>query len=113
MKIEIITTPTFDREYKRLKKKYDSLPDDLLLFENELTKNPNIGIDLGGNIRKVRISVKSKNKGKSGGARVITYHAIASFTEERILLVTIFDKSELNSISNADIKQIIHKSGFL
>ena len=28
MKIEIITTPTFDREYKRLKKKYTSIPKD-------------------------------------------------------------------------------------
>lgn len=112
MKIEIITTPTFDREYKRLKKKYNSLPDDLLLFENELTQNSNIGIDLGGNIRKVRISIKSKNKGKSGGARVITYHAIASIAENRILLVTIFDKSEVKNISDTEIKQIILKSGF-
>jgi len=112
MRIEINTTPTFDREYKWLKKKYNSLPDDLLLLENELIQNPSTGVDLGGNIRKVRMSVKSKNKGKSGGARVITYHAIVSMTEDRILLVTIFDKSEPDNLSNAEIKQIILKSGF-
>jgi len=27
--IEIISTPEFDKEYKRLKKKYQALPDDL------------------------------------------------------------------------------------
>lgn len=112
MKIEVITTPTFDREYKRLKKKYNSLPGDLLLFEKELTQNANIGVDLGGNIRKVRISIKSKSKGKSGGARVITYTAIVSVSEKTILLVTIYDKSEVDTISDDEIKQIIHKSGF-
>lgn len=112
MKIEIITTPTFDREYKRLKKKYTSIPKDILLFENELINNTNIGIDLGGYIRKVRIAIKSKNKGKSGGARIITYNVIISVTEEKILLVTIFDKSEQNNISDTEIKNILRKSGF-
>lgn len=72
MKIEIIATPTFAREFKRLKKKYSSLPEDLAAFETELLMNPGTGIDLGGNIRKARVAVKSKSKGKSGGVRVIT-----------------------------------------
>ena len=110
--IKTTTTPTFDREYKRLKKKYKSLPDDLLLFERELTEKPDIGIDLGGNIRKIRIAIKSKNKGKAGGARIITYSLLANISEMEILLITIYDKGEQDSISDSEIKQIIRDNGF-
>jgi mRNA-degrading endonuclease RelE of RelBE toxin-antitoxin system len=107
MRIEITTTPTFDKEFKRLRKKYKSLPDDLLEFEKELLANPSVGIDLGQNIRKIRIAVKSKNKGKSSGARIITYTALASIREHKIILVTIYDKSETENISELEIKRII------
>lgn len=113
MKIEIITTPTFDREFKRLKKKYSSLPNDLAVLESKILDNSIIGIDLGGNIQKVRIAVKSKNKGKSGGVRVITYTVIIKLTEKTIFLVTLFDKSEKENISDSEIKRIIQKAGFL
>lgn len=112
MKFEIITTPTFDKEFKRLKKKYNSLPNDLEIFEKELLGNTNIGIDLGGNIRKVRVAVKSKNKGKSGGVRVITYSVILKITDRMIFLVTLFDKSEKENIPDSEIKQIIKEIGF-
>ena len=110
--IEIISTPEFDKEYKRLKKKYQSLPDDLANLEEELIKNPNLGIDLGNNFRKIRMSIATKNKGKSGGARVITYSLVVSFVDSKIVLVTIYDKGEQQSISDARIKQIIKLFGF-
>ncbi|MCE9539189.1 MAG: addiction module toxin RelE [Bacteroidetes bacterium] len=112
MKIDIITTSTFDKEYKRLKKKYRSLPSDLALFEEELLSNPESGTDLGSNVRKIRLAIKAKNKGKSGGARIITYTVIVSITSKTILLVTIYDKSEIDSITDAGIKQIIRDNGF-
>ena len=112
MKFEIITTPTFDKEFKRLRKKYSSLPNDLEIFEKELLGNPNIGSDLGGNIRKVRVAVKSKNKGKSGGVRVITYSVILKITDRVIFLVTLFDKSEKENIPDSEIKKIIKEIGF-
>ena len=112
MKIDIITSPTFDREFKRLKKKYSSLPADLVAFEKGLLDGSNIGVDLGGNIRKVRVAIKSKNKGKSGGARVITYTVILKMTDKTIFLVTLFDKSEKENISDPEIKQIIRELGF-
>ena len=112
MKLEIITTPTFDKEFKRLKKKYNSLPNDLEIFERELLENTNIGSDLGGNIWKVRVAVKSKNKGKSCGVRVITYSVILKITDSMIFLVTIFDKSEKDNIPDSEIKQIIKAIGF-
>lgn len=89
MMTEIISTPEFDKEYKRLKKKYRSLPDDLAELEQELIKNPNLGIDLGNNFRKVRMSIKSKNKGKSGGGRIITYSVVVSIIDKIIVLVTL------------------------
>jgi len=112
MKIELITTLVFDRQYKRLKKKYPSLKEDLLLFEKELEVNPTLGVDLGGNVRKIRVSIKSKSKGKSTGARVITYTVLATIQDQKTLLVTIFDKSEQDSISDDEIKRILRNSGF-
>ena len=112
MKIDIITTSTFDREYKRLKKKYHSLPSDLASFEKELKSNADLGTDLGSNLRKIRIAIKSKNKGKSGGARIITYTLIVSISSKTILLVTIYDKGETDTISDEGIKQIVRENGF-
>ena len=112
MMIEIISTPEFDKEYKRLKKKYRSLPDDLANLQQELIKNPNLGIDLGHNFRKVRMAIKTKNKGKSGGARVITYSLFVSIIDEVIVLVTIYDKGDEQSITDARIMQIIKNFGF-
>ena len=112
MSIRILTSDTFDREYKRLSKKYPSLKNDMLIFESNLISKPDFGIDLGNNIRKIRIAIKSKNKGKSGGARVITYNLIASIHDKIILLVTIYDKSETESISDSQIKQIVRSNGF-
>jgi len=88
------------------------LPDDLANLEQELIKNPNLGIDLGNNFRKVRMAIKTKNKGKSGGARIITYSLVVSIIDELIVLVTIYDKGEEQSISDAKIKQIIKNFGF-
>jgi len=112
MKIELITTLVFERQYKRLKKKYPSLKEDLLLFEKELEVNPTLGVDLGGNVRKIRVSIKSKSKGKSAGARGITYTVLATIQDQKTLLVTIFDKSEQDSISDDEIKRILRNSGF-
>ena len=66
-------TAEFKRQIKRLHKKYASLQSDYEQLINELTQNPFAGTDLGNGIRKVRMAIKSKGKGKSGGARVITY----------------------------------------
>ncbi len=107
MKIDIIASSEFEKEYKRLKRKYKSLPQDFIVFEQELNENPDIGIDLGNNVRKIRLSIKSKNKGKRGGARLITYNIIVSIIERTVLLVTIYDKSEEETISDAEIKRII------
>jgi mRNA-degrading endonuclease RelE of RelBE toxin-antitoxin system len=84
MNYEIILTKTFKRDFKPLLKKYRSLLDDLEGFKNELLKNPEMGDDLGNNTRKIRMAVASKNKGKSGGARVITFDVVGVRTVETL-----------------------------
>ncbi len=56
-----------------------------------LEKKPHIGTLLANNCYKIRLAIKSKGKGKSGGARIITYLQII---DKEIFLLTIYDKSE-------------------
>jgi len=106
MNYEIITTKTFKRDFKPLFKKYCSLIDDLEQFKNELLKNPDMGDDLGNNTRKIRMAVASKNKGKRGGARVITFDVVVDFNNTDIYLITIYDKGERGSITRRQIEQL-------
>jgi hypothetical protein len=113
MNYEIVTTDTFRRRFKSLLKKYHSLPDDLADFKEKLLQNPEMGDDLGHSIRKIRMAIASKNKGKSGGARVITYTVWVDVINTDIYLLTIYDKSEQDSISYQEIEQLKRKSGLL
>jgi mRNA-degrading endonuclease RelE of RelBE toxin-antitoxin system len=113
MNYEIITTEKFDREVKPLAKKYHSLVDDLEEFKKELKKNPTMGDDLGNNTRKVRMAIASKNKGKRGGARVITCTVLVDVINSEIYLLTIYDKGEQDSISQKDIKRLKKESGLV
>ena len=101
MNYSIILDDSFEREAKRLSKRYPSFKEDLDKFRKELLANPNTGISLGGGLRKIRMSIHSKGKGKSGGARVITL--ILAYTEEEseIGLLYIYDKSEMGNISKS------------
>ena len=97
-------TPEFEKSLKRLSKKYKSLKDDYLTFLSELEKNPMMGNEIFPNCRKARIAIKSKGKGKSGGGRVIFYFKII---EDRIILLFIYDKSEMENVQTAFIEQIL------
>jgi mRNA-degrading endonuclease RelE of RelBE toxin-antitoxin system len=101
---DVIPTPRFLRQVKKLKKKYKSLVSELIEFEESLTVNPTQGTDLGNSTYKVRLAIESKNSGKSGGARIITYVV----TEQKeVYLVSIYDKSEISTIKDSDIKKLI------
>ncbi|MEL7587735.1 MAG: type II toxin-antitoxin system RelE/ParE family toxin [Prolixibacteraceae bacterium] len=69
--------------------------------------------DLGGGIFKYRLSVKSKNKGKSGGFRVITFELLVAENDKDITLLTIYDKSEQPSISKPQILRILKDEGLI
>ncbi|HZY37006.1 MAG TPA: type II toxin-antitoxin system RelE/ParE family toxin [Mucilaginibacter sp.] len=100
MSFKVIPTPLFERELKKLSKRYSSIKSDLAATIVSLKENPSLGESLGNNCFKVRMAISSKNKGKSGGARVITYVKIV---DEIIFLISIYDKSDADSISDKEL----------
>jgi mRNA-degrading endonuclease RelE of RelBE toxin-antitoxin system len=104
MSYSVIPVEKFKKEAKRLIKKYPSLKKELAKLTSLLIANPTTGTSLGNNAFKIRISIKSKGAGKSGGARVITYVV----TEDKeIYLLTIYDKSEFDTIDDNTLRKVI------
>jgi hypothetical protein len=104
MNFDIIATEPFERKLKRLAKKYKSLASDLALVIDELTINPTMGTPIGKDCYKIRIAISSKGKGKSGGARMITFVRIVKQT---VFLMDIYDKSEQVTISDKELQLLI------
>ena len=69
-----------------------------------LSIEPTQGTSLGNDTYKIRISIKSKGKGKSGGARMITYVITPN---KEIYLLTIYDKADFDSIDDKTLRRII------
>ena len=110
MKVTISTIDEFKRQARRLSKKYKSLINDLRSFQKELKDNPFQGIDLGGGVRKIRMAISSKGKGKSGGARVITYNVKQLVGDEVLItLMTIYDKSVMENVSDAYLRSLVQQ----
>lgn len=109
MSYKIEALPPFAKEVKYLAKPYKSLKEDILRLRDELLENPLSGTDLGGGLRKVRMSIHSKSQGKRGGARVITFTVLVSVDEGTIFLVTMYDKSEIESMSVKEIRKLLDK----
>ena len=107
MNYSIDTLPSFDKKVKKLAKKYKSLKSDLRELVKELMQNPPVGADLGNGVRKVRMAISDKGKGKSHGARVITYTTIISVEEGIITLLAIYDKAEQNTITEKEISLLL------
>ncbi len=108
MKVEIVLGDEFKRQFKRLAKKYPSLKDDFIIFKKELADEPFQGSDLGSGVHKVRMAIASKGKGKSGGARVITFNVIQHEDDSiDITLLTIYDKGEISSVTDKYIKWLV------
>ena len=112
MSFDIITTPHFEREAKVLAKRYKSFKNDFIDFVNSLRDHPIQGAELGSGIRKVRMAIASKGKGKAGGSRVITYTVCISEKDGKIYLVDIYDKSDYSTVDVKIIKKIIENLEF-
>lgn len=110
MKYKTEILATFKKEFKRLLKRYPSLIEDVKTLRQNLEAFPDLGTDLGGGLRKVRMRITSKGKGKSGGARVITLTVIISTKETEIDLLYIYDKAERSTISRKEIDELLTKN---
>lgn len=107
MNYKIIPHPVFIKQAKRLFKKYQSFKTDLESLNNELTINPFAGTDLGGGVHKVRMAIASKNRGKSHGARVITFNYLIDEENGVLSLLTVYDKAEREAITKEEIARLI------
>jgi mRNA-degrading endonuclease RelE of RelBE toxin-antitoxin system len=104
MSYKIKTTDVFEKQAKRLAKKYASLKKELLLLVQQLKENPEQGTAIGKNCFKIRIAIASKGKGKSGGGRVITNIVV---TDNVAYLLSIYDKSEKENLTNKELEELL------
>lgn len=107
MSCNIIPTPNFAKGAKELAKRYKSLRNDLEEIQAELVNNPLLGTDLGEGLRKIRMAISSKGKGKSGGARIITYNILTKELDGDVYLIEIYDKSDASTVKLPVIKELL------
>ena len=112
MSYEISRHKDFDVSIKRLAKRYRSMADDYQDFLESLEENPFQGAEIYPGIRKIRMPIASKGRGKSGSARVITANAIIAEHEGRIALLTIYDKQDAATVNVKVIRQMAQEMGF-
>lgn len=106
MNVEL--TKSFKRAFKRLHKKYQSLDNDLDKLLDSLEENPLQGDELGRDCYKLRMAIESKNRGKSGGSRVIT---CVKIVDETMFLLTLYDKGEQSTIKDKELKMLLKDAG--
>jgi mRNA-degrading endonuclease RelE of RelBE toxin-antitoxin system len=104
MSYKIITTYRFEKELKRLVKKFPSLKPEFAELIEIVSIKPDAGTFIGNNCYKIRLAIRSKGKGKSGGARVITYLYLATKT---VYLLTIYDKGEKSDLKPNELKEML------
>lgn len=103
MKFQVKAFDSFKKQLKQLLKKYRNLNVDIERLTDIVEINPTLGESLGGGFYKIRLKISDKNKGKSGGARIITY---VYFENEIVYFVAIYDKSEAETLDLQEIRRI-------
>jgi mRNA-degrading endonuclease RelE of RelBE toxin-antitoxin system len=104
MSYKIELTDNFKKEAKKLIKKYASLRTEIIELGKELAINPTTGTPLGNDVYKIRLAIASKNKGKSGGARVVSFVKIIDKT---VYLLSIYNKGEKDSLTDKEIEELL------
>jgi mRNA-degrading endonuclease RelE of RelBE toxin-antitoxin system len=105
MNYSFIITENFAKELKSLAKKYASLKDDVTALKTNIEKELNLADDLGEGFKKIRLNIKSKGRGKSGGARIITYEVIINVDNTDLYFGSIYDKNQFDTIDIAILKK--------
>ena len=112
MPFEVILTDPFKRSAKKLAKKYPSLGRDIQQLIDALKDDPYQGIRLSAKVFKIRLAIKSKGRGKSGGGRVIYYYPEQGAEEEVVLyFIEVYDKSDVKNIPDHIIEAMIKDAG--
>jgi mRNA-degrading endonuclease RelE of RelBE toxin-antitoxin system len=106
MSYKIELSDNFKKEAKRLTKKYPSLKEELTSLFSELEDNPTLGTPLGNKVYKIRLSIASKNKGKSGGARIMSFVKVI---DTKVLLFSIYSKGEKDAITDKEIQELLRE----
>ena len=106
MSFVVDVSADFKREFKRLGRKYPSLRDDLSELILHLEQAPHQGDALGQGCYKVRMAIRSKGQGKSGGARVIT---CVVAIREKVYLLSIYDKSEHSTLTKERLQHLLDR----
>ena len=103
--MEIFYSEKFKKSAKRLSKNYKNFKNDLKRFVDRLNEEKVVGVEILPNIYKIRIKNSDNNKGKSAGYRVIIYY----FSEDKVLLLDIYSKSDISNLSDSDIYMIVKR----
>ena len=77
---------------------------ELVELFSKLEENPTLGTPFGNDIYKIRLAIASKNKGKSGGARVLSFVKI---TQTTVLLFSIYSKGDIDQLTDKQIQELI------
>lgn len=104
MKVRI--SEDFRIAFKRLKKRHKSLEADFERLLISLLDNPYQGVELEDGVRKIRLSITSKGRGKSADARVIIRIRLVA---GELQLLYIYDKSDFENISNTFLRDILKR----
>ena len=110
MTFKVVMTVGFKKELKRIAKKHASILSDINSLVDELSETPEIGSALGKNVYKIRLSITGTSKGKSGGARVITYIKIIANT---VIMTEIYLKNEYDSVNVDAVIEGLNREGYI
>jgi len=101
---DVVPLRPFEKQLKRLVKKFPSLKEEIAALADQLAETPELGTGIGQACYKVRLAIAAKGGGKSGGGRVITHVRIA---RKRVYLLSIFDKSEKDTLTDKELKALL------
>lgn len=107
--ITVSVSDDFAKEAKRLAKKYPSFYKEFL---ESIKNNPLQGDEITKNIRKIRMAIKAKGKGKSGGARVITFNVLTDVENGNVFFLLLYDKEDASTVKVNVVKQLVRDMGF-
>jgi mRNA-degrading endonuclease RelE of RelBE toxin-antitoxin system len=106
IKRRVETAPTFERDLRRLSRRYKNIRKDIEPIVDELIAGGLPGDRIAGVaavVYKVRAANSDARRGKSGGYRVIYYLPLG----EVVVLLTLYSKSDQGDIAPREIRKII------